>query len=382
MRNLARHIDLLLRTNDCVILPGFGGFIAHTVPAYYASEEHLYYPPTRNISFNASITMNDGLLAQSYMKSYQVDYARATYMIDVAIEELRDALDEEGSVTLPRVGVIKQDIYQTIQFIPETVGISSPKHFGLGSFFMQELSQLQATNEKAKQPAKVITQTEKTFDLHISKHMLRQVMSTAAILLLLLMVSLPIGDKKPTDIASLQLIKPISTEATQEMPSTNTQETSEVADIISDMTNISSTALVEASNLTEVEAITESTETEVTSNPETTITEAVATESEITETTTETTVSEVQQQTAPAPQAVSTRSYHIIVASLPSHRGADEIVSKYAAQGYTDVSLVERDGRIRISLTQFTNKDEANSYLNTLRTNEAFANAWLLAVSN
>ena len=381
MRNLARHIDLLLRTNDCVILPGFGGFIAHTVPAYYASEEHLYYPPTRNISFNASITMNDGLLAQSYMKSYQVDYARATYMIDVAIEELRDALDEEGIVTLPRVGVIKQDIYQTIQFIPETAGISSPKHFGLGSFFMQELSLLQATNEKAKQPAKVITQTEKTFDLHISKHMLRQVMSTAAILLLLLMVSLPIADKKPTDIASLQLIKPISTEATQEMPSTNTQETSEVVDIVSDMTSISSTALVEASNITEVEAKTESTETEVTSNPETTITEVVATESEIAETTTDTTAPEVQQ-TALAPQAVSTRSYHIIVASLPSHRGADEIVSKYAAQGYTDVSLVERDGRIRISLTQFTNKDEANSYLNNLRTNEAFANAWLLAVSN
>ena len=93
MKNLARHIELLLRDNDCVILPGFGGFIAHTVPAYYASEEHLYYPPTRNISFNASITMNDGLLAQSYMKSYQVDYARATYMIDVAIEELRDTLD-------------------------------------------------------------------------------------------------------------------------------------------------------------------------------------------------------------------------------------------------------------------------------------------------
>ena len=325
--------------------------------------------------------MNDGLLAQSYMKSYQVDYARATYMIDVAIEELRDALDEEGIVTLPRVGVIKQDIYQTIQFIPETAGISSPKHFGLGSFFMQELSLLQATNEKAKQPAKVITQTEKTFDLHISKHMLRQVMSTAAILLLLLMVSLPIADKKPTDIASLQLIKPISTEATQEMPSTNTQETSEVVDIVSDMTSISSTALIEASNITEVEAKTESTETEVTSNPETTITEVVATESEIAETTTDTTAPEVQQ-TALAPQAVSTRSYHIIVASLPSHRGADEIVSKYAAQGYTDVSLVERDGRIRISLTQFTNKDEANSYLNNLRTNEAFANAWLLAVSN
>lgn len=378
MRNLARHIDLLLRTNDCVILPGFGGFITHTVPAYYASEEHLYYPPTRNISFNASITMNDGLLAQSYMKSYQVDYARATYMIDVAIEELRDTLDEDGSVTLPRIGIIKQDIYQTIQFIPETAGISSPKHFGLGSFFMQELSQLQTMSEKAKQPEKVITQTEKTFDLHISKHMLRQVMSTAAILLLLLMVSLPIGEKKPTDIASLQLIKAINTEVVQETPVAVTQETVETTCIASDTIALPSTALVEVPSITEA-AITKP---EASNDSETAVSEPLTTESEITDAANVTAAPEVHQQTEPAPQVVSTRSYHIIVASLPSHRGADEIVSKYIAQGYTDVSLVERDGRIRISLTQFTNKDEANSYLSTLRTNEAFANAWLLAVSN
>ena len=378
MKNLARHIDLLLRTNDCVILPGFGGFIAHTVPAYYASEEHLYYPPTRNISFNASITMNDGLLAQSYMKSYQVDYARATYMIDVAIEELRDMLDEVGSVTLPRIGLIKQDIYQTIQFIPETAGISSPKHFGLSSFFMQELGQLQAMSAKTKQSQSVITQTEKTFDLHISKHMLRQVMSTAAVLLLLLMVSLPIGEKTATDIASLQLIKTINSEVVLETSVAITQEMTEAVGITPNTTIIDSTSTIETPTTTGPAAI----EIESSFNYETAVAEAIATESEATEAANVIVAPEAEQHAAPTPQNVSTRSYHIIVASLPNHRGADEIVNKYTAQGYTNVSLVERDGRIRISLTQFNNKDEANSYLSALRTNEAFANAWLLAVSN
>ena len=378
MKNLARHIDLLLRTNDCVILPGFGGFIAHTVPAYYASEEHLYYPPTRNISFNASITMNDGLLAQSYMKSYQVDYARATYMIDVAIEELRDMLDEVGSVTLPRIGLIKQDIYQTIQFIPETAGISSPKHFGLSAFFMQELGQLQAMSAKTEQSQSVITQTEKTFDLHISKHMLRQVMSTAAVLLLLLMVSLPIGEKTATDIASLQLIKTINSEVVLETSVAITQEMTEAVGITPNTTIIDSTSTIETPTTTGLAAI----EIESSFNYETAVAEAIATESEATEAANVTVAPEAEQHAAPTPQNVSTRSYHIIVASLPNHRGADEIVNKYTAQGYTNVSLVERDGRIRISLTQFNNKDEANSYLSALRTNEAFANAWLLAVSN
>ena len=299
-------------------------------------------------------------------------------MIDVAIEELRDMLDEVGSVTLPRIGLIKQDIYQTIQFIPETAGISSPKHFGLSSFFMQELGQLQAMSAKTEQSQSVITQTEKTFDLHISKHMLRQVMSTAAVLLLLLMVSLPIGEKTATDIASLQLIKTINSEVVLETSVAITQEMTEAVGITPNTTIIDSTSTIETPTTTGPAAI----EIESSFNYETAVAEAIATESEATEAANVTVVPEAEQHAAPTPQNVSTRSYHIIVASLPNHRGADEIVNKYTAQGYTNVSLVERDGRIRISLTQFNNKDEANSYLSALRTNEAFANAWLLAVSN
>ena len=376
MRNLARHIDFLLRTNDCVILPGFGGFIAHTVPAYYASEEHLYYPPSRNISFNAAITMNDGLLAQSYMKSYQVDYARATYMIDIAIEELRDTLDEKGCVTLPRIGTIKQDIYQAIQFTPEASDISSPKHFGLGSFIIQELSQLQAVvDEKAKQSKHIITQTEKTYDLHINKNMLRHVLSTAAVLLLLLMISLPIGDQKPTDIASLHLIKMNNTTITQEAPAVIIEEASNDACTSQDSTSHASITYMD--KVAEPEA-----QIEVEAAPEL-ITEVTAIENEpIQEQIVKQENIKAEPQPTATPQTTPSRSYHIIVASLPSHRGADEMINQYTAQGYTNVSLVERDGRIRISLAQFTNKDEANSYLSTLRTNEAFENAWLLSVSN
>ena len=114
MKNLARHIELLLRDNDCVILPDFGGFIAHDVPAYYIAEEGLYYPPSRSISFNAAIKMNDGLLVQSYMKSYQVDYARANYMIDVAIEELTDLLLASGCSDVTWLFPEETEFYQPI----------------------------------------------------------------------------------------------------------------------------------------------------------------------------------------------------------------------------------------------------------------------------
>ena len=385
MKNLVRHIDFLLRDNDCVILPGFGGFIAHAVPAYYVKEEHTYYPPSRGISFNAAITMNDGLLAQSYMKSYGVDYARATYMIDMAIDQLRDVLDEEGEATLPRIGRLKQDIHQSLQFIPETAGIASSNHFGLGTFSIQELSQIgQTSREAAKQPDTIITHTEKTIDLHINKSILRQVVYTAAVFLLLLMVSLPIGNEKVADIASLHFAEavptvvsePTTTETVTEMYVENTDVAHEepeelpapTTDAIADEVITADTAATYIDNIVEMAtaplpvvemptAVEEPTPAAQPAEPE--ATEEVAVN-------------------IPTP----TKTYHIIVASLPSLRGANETLNQYVSKGYTGASLVERDNRVRISLMQFTDKDEANDYLKTLREEDAFKNAWLLAVRN
>ena len=363
MKNLARHIELLLRDNDCVILPGFGGFIAHDVPAYYVGEEGLYYPPTRSISFNAAISMNDGLLAQSYMKSYHVDYARANYMIDMTIEQLTDMLDEEGSVTLSRIGTITQDAYHSLQFTPDVAGIASPMHFGLGAFSIKELSQLNKPVETLQEAE--ATQRAKTISIHINKEMLHRMISTAAIILLLLMVALPTGHHRPTDIASLHLTELI-TATPMLQPETVL------------------TAVVE-------EAITETCDTLVqptalfsTIEEETPTTDAESTETVIEEVSVP---AEVIVPAADTPQPVavaaqSTKTYHIIVASLPNHRGADETLAQYLSQGYAEASLVERDGRVRISLIQFANKDEANEYLEDLRQNEKFQSAWLLAVRN
>ena len=41
MIELAQHIEALLLENDCVIVPNFGGFVAHYAPATYVKEENL-----------------------------------------------------------------------------------------------------------------------------------------------------------------------------------------------------------------------------------------------------------------------------------------------------------------------------------------------------
>lgn len=389
MKNLARHIELLLRDNDCVILPDLGGFIACDTPAYYVSEEGTYYPPSRSVSFNAAIKMNDGLLAQSYMKSYQVDYARANYMIEVATEELLDTLDEEGMVTLSGIGTLRQDVYQTLHFTPEESGIDAPVHFGLGSLLIRTVDQLTHPTEEIRKPKVRAKRAKRAIHLRIEKETLRHMVSTAAVFLLLLMMALPTGTHQTTDIASLRLTDMIVS------PLTSNTETISVGPEVMTTEAIEPEATIASEESESIVTTDEGTPTcETSETEETSQSEAIAPQSQesmnaeesadneaiVTEHTTPTT----ENTPAPAPVtiAASNKTYHIIVASLPSHRGADETLEQFAAKGYTNVTIVERDDRVRISLAQFADKDEANEYLKELRQQEDFQNAWLLAVRN
>ena len=85
MIELAQHIEVLLLENDCVIVPGFGGFIAHYAPAMRVAEENLFLPPTRTIGFNPQLTLNDGVLVQSYMAVYDTNFSDATKMVEKLI---------------------------------------------------------------------------------------------------------------------------------------------------------------------------------------------------------------------------------------------------------------------------------------------------------
>ena len=389
MKNLARHIELLLRDNDCVILPDLGGFIACDTPAYYVSEEGTYYPPSRSVSFNAAIKMNDGLLAQSYMKSYQVDYARANYMIEVATEELLDTLDEEGMVTLSGLGTLRQDVYQTLHFTPEESGIDAPVHFGLGSLLIRTIDQLTHPTEEIRKPKVRTKRAKRAIHLRIEKETLRHMVSTAAVFLLLLMMALPTGTHQTTDIASLRLTDMIVS------PLTSNTETTNVSPEVMTTKTIEPEATIASEESESIATTDEDTPTcETSEAEETSHSEAIAPQNQesmnaeksadneaiVTEHTTPTT----ENTPAPIPVtiAASNKTYHIIVASLPSHRGADETLEQFAAKGYTNATIVERDDRVRISLAQFADKDEANEYLKELRQQEDFQNAWLLAVRN
>ena len=131
MIDLERHIEILLLDNDCVIVPGLGGFMAHHVDACYDERDHLFLPPQRTLGFNAKLSMNDSLLAQSYVEAYDISYPEAMRCIDDEVNELRQALENDGSYELTDIGKLFLNSDGNIEFEPCEAGILTPQLYGL-----------------------------------------------------------------------------------------------------------------------------------------------------------------------------------------------------------------------------------------------------------
>ncbi len=89
MDEIALHIDFLLHTHDCIIVPGLGGFVVNVTDI---ERNGLWGidSPSCELIFNNKLTYNDGLLAESLMKTNKISFDVAIKKIDVACEELKN----------------------------------------------------------------------------------------------------------------------------------------------------------------------------------------------------------------------------------------------------------------------------------------------------
>lgn len=140
MKEIVRHIEILLLGNDCVIVPGFGGFVAQRLPAYYKEEEKLFFPPFRTIGFNPQLKMNDSLLVQSYADAHDMSYPDALHCVEKEVEELKKQLLEEGCLEMQGIGTLTLNADGNIVFEPFEAGVLTPEYYGLDSYEIDVLN--------------------------------------------------------------------------------------------------------------------------------------------------------------------------------------------------------------------------------------------------
>ncbi len=362
MIELAQHIETLLLENDCVIVPGFGGFVAHYSPATRVKEENIFLPPTRTIGFNPQLKLNDGVLVQSYMSAYDTSFADASRIVEKEVNEFIGLLHEEGKAHLDNIGEIHYNVYGNYEFIPYDSKITTPSLYGLDFFEMQELSVLQQ-KEKVWVPTHQ-EKEKKTFEISINRAYLRNAAAMIAAIVLFFAFSTPVEN---TDVQKNNYAQLLPSELFEQIEKQSVAVTP---------VYVKSEAMQQAKKLSASSTKASSTKKHTADKVKTSKPIAVKEVKVAKQGTSATTAA-----TAPAVKSQKSvnHPFHIIVAGGISLKDAEAIATQLKSKGFANAKALNMDGKVRVSISSFDNRNEATKQLLELRKNETYKNAWLLA---
>jgi len=124
----------LLFGHDCVIVPGFGGFIGNYSPARIDKNSATFHPPVKQISFNRNLNHNDGLLIGKVSGSLNINYGDARNIVEEFVAELRKKLAKGEKVLFDNIGSFINNQEGNVQFEPDREANYHLDSYGLESF--------------------------------------------------------------------------------------------------------------------------------------------------------------------------------------------------------------------------------------------------------
>lgn len=128
------YIEELLYDYNCVVVPGFGAFLAHGKSAELDAKTNTLVPPTKTVSFNAQLSKNDGLLVSHIAKEKHLGYEELLQEVENEGELWNKKLNQGESIELYGVGKLWLNEHQKIQFQPENKINYLTSSFGLSAF--------------------------------------------------------------------------------------------------------------------------------------------------------------------------------------------------------------------------------------------------------
>lgn len=82
--DISKHIVELLKTQECVVIPDFGGFLVDYVPSNFVDGRIM--PPSKEVAFNSSIRKNDGILIHHIADVESITYSQALVAIQAFVD--------------------------------------------------------------------------------------------------------------------------------------------------------------------------------------------------------------------------------------------------------------------------------------------------------
>jgi hypothetical protein len=323
MQNISFYIAYLLTRRECVIVPGFGAFVASGAETDLFRNETLFTVSSALLGFNPDIRHNDGLLANAIAKGEKMSYQEACLQIRMYVDLLNTRLDIQRNVLIPWVGNLTLSSENKILFTPAPQLSCNAASFGLQAISIPTLSELEAIARVRRRK-----KDEDVIYLPIHRRLLRWTASAAAVFAALFLTSAPLNQSDGAFVMQkatflTQFPRPLIAETVAEQPDTLMPENT--------VENLELSVEVEPAVVTPVPE----------ENP-------------------------------------NQRYYYIVIASVSSQAVAVNEMKRFPQ--FPDLNIVSKENRHRLYVRRFADKPEAETYLNRFRKDyPQHADAWLLA---
>ncbi|MFN0728550.1 HU domain-containing protein [Polaribacter gochangensis] len=146
---LTSYINDLLYRYDCVIIPDFGGFVTNAISAKVNHFSHTFYPPTKQVTFNAHLKNNDGLLANHIASSENISFEKALEKISEVVNAWNTQLKTEA-VVIGKVGSLSLNKENQLIFEPNSESNYLIETFGMNALSSPAVKRLEYQQQATK----------------------------------------------------------------------------------------------------------------------------------------------------------------------------------------------------------------------------------------
>lgn len=132
--DIERRILELLYFKECVIIPGFGGFVSSYISAKVQEDAQTFYPPSKKIGFNPDLIHDDGILVHYLAKTALITHIEARAIVDRFHQEVMEQLKANGRYHMESIGEFSYARTGELVFTVNSEMNFLPEAYGLGSF--------------------------------------------------------------------------------------------------------------------------------------------------------------------------------------------------------------------------------------------------------
>lgn len=360
MKELSQSIIHLLADNDCVILPGIGGFIAHYESAKYSGDNNSFISPKRVVGFNSAITLNDGLIVQAYMQTHDLGYPDASRLLEKDLHKVHQQLDENGSVQIEGLGMLVRNNNSTYRFEASSFDIVTPALYALPDINVSTITgnKLQKTEIETQEalisPLQISTgnteheesgkepeeHTSEVYTLSMRRSIVHTLCAVAATFIVFCCISYPL-DNSLNKKSEAAVLYDILQDAPQAIGIFTEDKQNAIKPVVPENT------------------ISEKGEKETTGKEKVTATG-----------TSEDKVSE--------PSAEASKPYTIVLASDVSEKNAEAFVSEIKKKGFAQAEVYQGKSMRRVIYSRYGSEQEAYSALRELNAESFASDAWVM----